>query len=289
MELERALQERIWHPLGMAQTTMLAGGDVLEHRATAYRLAPNGESYMRILGEPSAYAGGGIYTSVLDLLKFDQALYGDKLLSEENKRIMFTPVEVSPNYAYGWEINEIGETRVIYHGGGSGGFSSTFRRYPEKRLTLIVLANGTGWADELADRIERMLLGLPYAVATEADLHYKRGMHFQEHESYTQALAMFEQATNGDKPHLPSLYQAARTRILGKFDQRAAIALLDRYISLADESTRPAAAAAWWRKGVAHEQLGEIEQALGCHRKCLELDGGFEMAHEALERLGAGN
>jgi hypothetical protein len=84
---------------------------------------------------------------------------------------------------------------------------------------------------------------------------------------------------------MPSLYQAARTRILGEFEQRTAITLLDRYISLADESTRPSIAAAWWRKGIAHEQLGERDEAIVCHENCLELDEGFTDAEEALERL----
>ena len=77
---------------------------------------------------------------------------------------------------------------------------------------------------------------------------------------------------------MPSLYQAARTRILGEFDQETAINLLDQYISLADESTRPSIAAAWWRKGVVYEQLGETEKAITRHEKCLELDEGWAEA-----------
>jgi tetratricopeptide (TPR) repeat protein len=130
-----------------------------------------------------------------------------------------------------------------------------------------------------------MLLGLPYKLATEADLHYKRGMHLQDRGLYAKALEAFERNILSDRPHMPSLYQAARTRIIGKFDQEKAIDLLDRYVSLADESTRPSIAAAWWRKGVAYEQMGDIEKAMACHEKCLELDQGFPDAQAALERL----
>ena len=73
--------------------------------------------------------------------------------------------------------------------------------------------------------------------------------------------------------------------MLGEFDQETAITLLDRYISLADQSTRPSIAAAWWRKGVAYEQLEEIEKAIACHEKCLELDESFSDAQAALDRL----
>ena len=82
-----------------------------------------------------------------------------------------------------------------------------------------------------------------------------------------------------------SLYQAARTRLIGKFEQARAIELLDRYIGLADSTARPSAAAAWWRKGVAYEQMGEIKKAIACHERCLELDQGYSDAQAAIERL----
>ena len=110
-------------------------------------------------------------------------------------------------------------------------------------------------------------------------------MAAQQQESYETALALFQKTLTGDTPHMPSLYQCARTRLLGEFDQEKAIALLDRYIALADEASRPSVAAAWWRKGVAYEQLGQIEQAIACHEQCLELDEGWEESREALARL----
>ncbi|MCK5620492.1 MAG: tetratricopeptide repeat protein, partial [Candidatus Krumholzibacteria bacterium] len=66
-----------------------------------------------------------------------------------------------------------------------------------------------------------------------------------------------------------------------------AIELLDRYIELADENADPSIAAAWWRKGVAYEQLTNTGEAIASYKKSLELDPGFEQSTEALERLGA--
>jgi CubicO group peptidase (beta-lactamase class C family) len=272
----------------MDNTAFYVGGDILPRRATAYRLSADGETYVRVLGEPSAYTGGGIYTTVLDLLKFDQALYGEQLLNEANKSIMFTPVEASPNYAYGWVVMQFGGTTMIGHSGGSGGFNSEFRRYPETGYTAIILSNDADAAYYLANKLDLVLFDMPYALATEADKHYRRAMAVQRQESYKTALALFEKNVSGDTPHLPSLYQCARTRILGEFDQQEAIVVLDRYIVLADESTRPSIAAAWWRKGVAYEQLGQIEQAIASHEKCLELDAGWEESSEALARLRNG-
>lgn len=283
--VNQVLKDNIWHPLGMDNTAPYVGGDLMKFRATAYTLAADGETYVRVLGEPAAYTGGGTYTTVLDLLKFDQALYGEELLNEATKKIMFTPVEASPNYAYGWMVSESGGTTVIEHPGGSGGFSTEFKRYPDIGYTLIIQSNDADAAYYLSTRIEPLIVGLPYSVATEQDLCSKRGLTYQGHGLWTKAIEEFEKNIAGDNPHMPSLYQAARTRILGEFDQETAVILLDRYISLADEATRPSIAAAWWRKGVAFEQLRKIDEAITCHEKCLELDKGWAEAKEALDRL----
>jgi CubicO group peptidase (beta-lactamase class C family) len=283
--LQQVLDIRIFGPLEMEGTKLFKGGDLLPHRATAYEYDYRTEAYKRVLGEPSAYAGGGIYTSTQDLLKFDNALYGDKLLDEESRALMFTPWESNPNYAYGWEIATSGGTKVVYHGGGSGGFSSSFRRYPDIGYTLVVLSNYRGAAYDLADKIEAVLLGTPYTLATEADSLYKHAMYFQEQADYRKAIEIFNNYVEQTPPHLPSLYQSARSRILGEFEQEKAIELLDMYIDYATKSTRPSIAAAWWRKGVAREQLGQVSKAVDCYRKCLDLDPGFEYAHEALERI----
>jgi CubicO group peptidase (beta-lactamase class C family) len=285
MKFAQVLDRRIFDPLEMDHSVLFREGDLLPHRATAYALRNDGETYRRILGEPSAYAGGGIYTNVLDLLKFDQALYGEELLNEKNKKIMFTPVEPSPNYAYGWEITRGGETTVIYHGGGSGGFSSTFRRYPEMGYTLVVLSNYIGAAFDLADKIENLLLGQSYSIATEADMFYRRAMHFQAQKDYLKAIDILQQNVEQRTPHLPSVYQSARSRILGEFEQEKAIELLDTYIAHANDETQPSIAAAWWRKGVACEQLGRTMLAIECYRTSLKLDPRFEYAQQALIRL----
>jgi tetratricopeptide (TPR) repeat protein len=73
---------------------------------------------------------------------------------------------------------------------------------------------------------------------------------------------------------------------MGEFEQAQAIELLDRYIELADENTEPSIAAAWWRKGVAYEQLADTGKAIECYQQSLELDPEFQQSNEALKRLG---
>ena len=284
--LKQNLADRIFKPVGMDDTVLFVGGELLENRATGHNRKEDGEGYTRETGEPSAYSGGGIYTTGRDLLLFDQALYGDKLLDATHKEIMFTPVGPRPEVAFGWFVVPWRGTTIVMHSGGSGGFSTEFRRYPEKGYTIVVNSNyGGGAGFEMTNAIEALLLGLPYEITSEKTLWHRKGMDLQAAQDYREALVYFDKCIQGSDPYMPALYQAARTRILGEFEQARAIEILDRYIELADSNTRPSAAAAWWRKGVAHEQQGKTEQAVACYRKSVELDPEFEQAREALVRL----
>lgn len=282
------LEQRILNPLEMNDSGIVYPEETVLNRAVGYNNIYTDNYLVETLREPPGFSDGGLYTTVGDLLKFDQALYGETLLDEKHKKIMHTPVDPSTNYGYGWVIVPFGGTTVIYHGGGCAGFNAEFRRYPEKGYTIIVLSNYYGSpAFELANKIDSLLFGYPYALATKFDLNYRRGMYFQEgHKEYEKAALCFDKNTKGYEPHLPSLYQAARSRLFGEFEQNKAIEALDCYIELADKKTRPSIAAALWRQGMAYEQLGEKEQAVACYKHSLEKDPEFKQAKEALAKLG---
>jgi CubicO group peptidase (beta-lactamase class C family) len=288
MEYRACLKQRILDPLGMKDSGIVYPEETVLNRAVGYNNIYSDDYQVETLREPPGFSDGGLYTTAGDLLRFDQALYGEKLLSDEYKEIMHTPVEPSKNYAYGWIVVPFGGTTVLYHGGGCPGFNAEFRRYPEKGYTIIVLANYYGTpAFELANKIDSMLFEYPYALATRFDSNFRRGMYFQEgHKQYDKAALWFDKNVEGPKPHMPSLYQAARSRLLGEFEQERAIVALDKYIKLADKKTQPSIAAALWRMGMAFEQLGKKEQAVACYKDSLEKDPDFEQAKEALDKIG---
>ena len=88
---------------------------------------------------------GGVYSSVRDLYKWDQALYTGELAPNEFLEKAFTPGVLadgtSTGYGYGWMIDQFMGRRRIYHLGDTCGFSTTIQRFPNERLTVIVLAN----------------------------------------------------------------------------------------------------------------------------------------------------
>ena len=89
---------------------------------------------------PSArYAAGGLYSTVDDLLKWDQALRGDSLLNATSRAEMFH--DDGHGYGLGWYVDRQFGRAHAWHNGIMNGFLSRLDSYPDERLTVIVLAN----------------------------------------------------------------------------------------------------------------------------------------------------
>ncbi len=87
-------------------------------------------------------------TTTHDLLKYDEALYNGKLLSDASLREAFTPVKlnngkVNPSgYGLGWEIDENSPYgKLVSHSGGMMGFSCVLLRNLTRHQTIIMFAN----------------------------------------------------------------------------------------------------------------------------------------------------
>ena len=139
------LRLRIFQPLGMAHTlAYAAGGPSIADRAYGYSESTGG--WVRTDQSPtSAVLGdGGIYSSIDDLAKWDAALYDDRLLSDASRKLMFAPHmatdEPGIRYGFGWRIT--GET--LWHSGETIGFRNVIVRYPDRRLSVILLTNRNG-------------------------------------------------------------------------------------------------------------------------------------------------
>ena len=136
------LREHIFEPLGMTATVAYENGvSTVATRAFGYT-AHSGSWARTDQSSTSAVLGdGGIYSSIDDLAKWDAALYDDRLLSRKSRDLAFTPATHTDNpsvdYGYGWRIT--GET--LWHSGETRGFRNVILRYPQRRLTIIVLSN----------------------------------------------------------------------------------------------------------------------------------------------------
>ena len=82
---------------------------------------------------------GGIYSTVDDLLLWDQALYEPNRLGLADLKLMFT--DYGHGYGFGYVIDKQDGHPIWWHNGHGAGFSSIIARYPTDRLTIIVLSN----------------------------------------------------------------------------------------------------------------------------------------------------
>jgi len=157
------LRQRIFAPLGMTHTVAhVAGRDTVPERAFGYtpdsgRFVPSDQSVT------SATLGdGGIYTSVEDLVHWDQTLYTERLVDRATLALATTPPVLpgdSTQYGFGWFVDVYRGLRRWRHTGETSGFTNAIQRFPERRTTVIVLTNrngGTPWT--IAERIADLML-----------------------------------------------------------------------------------------------------------------------------------
>lgn len=279
------IQEYIFQPLRMKESCIAFEEEILPNRSIGYTKNWDETYTANVLSIPPACSAGGLRTTVRDLLKFDQALYGSTLLSEESKTKMFSPSRLRPTYAYGWEVKEYHGNRFVGHSGGAGGVEAFFYRFIDSGYTLITLSNYDGGNGQVCSGIEAILFGQEYSLPTIADANFTLGYALQSAGKHKEAVQVFARNLNSNPPHLLSLFLSANSRILGGFELEKAIVDLDRYIQLASKDAFPPLSMAWGRKGSVFKKLGKTKEAVRCYKKVLELDPKNTRAEEKLKEL----
>lgn len=113
---------------------------------------------------------GGILSTTEDMYRWHQALLGDKLLSAEAKKKMYTPF--LNEYGYGWDIIEREMGTLIQHDGGSMlGSSAEMRRYIDARAVTMLFCNQSfgqrALFEAVRDKIETLVFGGDVPVPPE--------------------------------------------------------------------------------------------------------------------------
>ena len=166
---EEVLQEKIFKPLQMDNSGLYKHKPIVKNMSSGYNKWYGNFYDTDHTDESSAYAAGGIYSTVEDLFLWDQALYTDILLPKKYMDMIFTKHIADPEYGgyygYGWELvkKEIGNTdetvETISHGGSINGYRSSFKRVPSTNSSIILL-NNTNRA--FLNSITKAVLGILY-------------------------------------------------------------------------------------------------------------------------------
>ena len=112
------------------------------------------------------FSAGELYSTTGDLLRWQQGLFGGKVLTPASLKKMTTPFK--DNYGFGLEIQTINGHERISHGGGINGFNTFEAWYPQEKLSVIVLSNVNGNApEEISNRLASVMHNQPVVLPSE--------------------------------------------------------------------------------------------------------------------------
>jgi CubicO group peptidase (beta-lactamase class C family) len=160
------LQQNIFTPLGMTSTGIDSNAAILPQRAQGYRRSPHGIEHDGYISMTIPFSAGALYSTTGDLLRWEQGLFGGRILKPESLAKMTTPFK--NNYGCGVVIRTVDGHKLITHGGGIEGFNTSLNYYPDDKLTVIILGNLTGGApDQIASNLGKVALGQPVILPSE--------------------------------------------------------------------------------------------------------------------------
>jgi CubicO group peptidase (beta-lactamase class C family) len=157
------LKETIFDPLGMNDTLVVdERKQKVPRLALAYEKRNGQWQDITYTPENSIYGEDGVYSTINDLYKWDQALYTERLVSRSTLEMAFTPGRTNDgkeivtdlfthrsSYGFGWFISSLHGEKVVEHSGGWSGYANHILRVPSRRMTAIVLTNSSN--DDVPD------------------------------------------------------------------------------------------------------------------------------------------
>jgi CubicO group peptidase (beta-lactamase class C family) len=156
------LRERIFIPLNMSQTIAYQKGqNEVSNRAYGHSKESSGWKETDQSPTSATLGDGAIYSSLIDLAKWDEALAQHTLLNEKEMQPAVTPAQLGVGakpkwpadsdrpegtpvaYGFGWFLDPYRNHARIWHYGDTVGFHTYIQRFPSDRLTIIILCNRT--------------------------------------------------------------------------------------------------------------------------------------------------
>lgn len=162
LSLREFADERIFRPLGMAQSRFLNDpGTIIPGRAYGHMKRAGDGGWDLIPFRFALTGSGGLYTTVRDLALWDANFYDNRLGGGQALiDRMLTPGTLhngdTLTYAYALTVGEYRGLRTVRHGGALGGYRSHILRFPDERFTVIALfnlgnVNPGDYAEKVAD------------------------------------------------------------------------------------------------------------------------------------------
>ena len=138
------IEENIFKKLNMRSSSYATHSKVITNKASGYQKRDDYVKNMHI-SYTLPYAAGSLMSSVNDLLKWQEAIKNNLLISEEVTKKAFTNYTLNNgepiNYGYGWHIKTKNNVRSFEHGGSIFGFKSMGVYLPDSDIYVVGLTN----------------------------------------------------------------------------------------------------------------------------------------------------
>ncbi len=164
MPFHEFLRKNIFDPLNMDHTFAWNQKtiDTISNIATGF--TRRGWRYRKFSHDPLDEVLGdkSVYSTVDDMLKWDQSFYSNVLICDSLRKQAFTKTRLRGNrvynYGYGWRLREINGKHMIYHNGLWNGFTSSLSRYVDEGWTIILLNNTNAPAASIVRQLHNILV-----------------------------------------------------------------------------------------------------------------------------------
>lgn len=159
--------KHLFEPAGMRDSRYCSERAVVKRRAHGYAMGPGGLVRAAYLAHTWPYAAGSLCSTVGDIVAWNRALHGVKLLSERSYRELVSAGTLADGtrlrYAKGVAVDSLHGRRAVHHGGDIEGFTSELRWFPDGAVTIAVLMNSQGPVrpQAIAGAIGAALFGTP--------------------------------------------------------------------------------------------------------------------------------
>lgn len=163
------IKENIFEPLGMNSSGLDDYREIVSNKASGY-FASGDRLISSEIDTMSAFSAGALYSTVTDMLLWDEALYNEKLVSKKTMGDIFTPYK--EDYGYGWFIDSKLNRKRVRHSGGGNGFNHQFHRYIDDKVTILVLSNyGFSNSISINENIAKIVFNNTYCMPSKPKMY----------------------------------------------------------------------------------------------------------------------
>lgn len=159
------MERRIFGPLGMSSTSILDQSRIIQDRVSPYTIREDRLLRARRDWQHELPSFFGVFSSLEDLARWEQAIVEGRLLPEAALREMWSPARLNDGslalvlgqpYGLGWQLGDYRGRRVIEHGGFTG---THILRLPEDGLTILLLSNLDNGSGNMPALVAREVAG----------------------------------------------------------------------------------------------------------------------------------